>query len=277
MEIFLGPAGNASSAKEPGTEGSLKWIKENSLNAQEIEFVRSIYLNKERAEKIGKLARDLNIRLSIHAPYFINLASESKQIIYTSKKLLIECADRAERCGADTIAVHSAYYFQKDPKKTFDIVKKNLEEILEEMKNLGIKNAKIGIETMARETQFGTLDEVIKLCAEINHKQLVPYIDFAHIYCRNNGKINYAEIFDKLEDLKLKHINSHFEGVKYNLKSKKFVDVHTQMNSHPPFEPLAKEVLKRKLSITIISESKPYPEKDALKMKKIFEDLKRKA
>ncbi|MEM5802244.1 MAG: TIM barrel protein [Candidatus Aenigmatarchaeota archaeon] len=275
MEIFIGPAGNVQASKEPGTEGSLKWIKENGLNAQEIEFVRNVYLTQQRAEAIGKLAKELGIRLSIHAPYFINLASESKQVLAISKRLILDSADRGERCCADTIAIHAAYYYHKDPKKTFDIVKKNFEEILEEMKARGIKNIKLGVETMARETQFGTLDEVIKLCKEINHKQLVPYIDFAHIFCKNNGKIDYAEIFDRLEDLKLKHINSHFEGVKYNVSSKKFVDVHTQMNSHPPFEPLAKEILKRKLNITIIAESKPSPEKDALKIKSIFDKLRK--
>jgi deoxyribonuclease-4 len=274
MEIFIGPAGNASSAKEPGTEGSLKWVKETGLNAQEIEFVRRVYLTKERAENIGKLAKKLNIRLSVHAPYFINLASEKKRIVEISKRLILESADRGERCGADAIAIHSAYYYKKDPRKTFEILKKNLEEILDEIKSRGIKRIKLGIETMAKDTQFGTLDEVIKLCKEVAHKQLVPYIDFAHIYCKNNGKINYSEIFDKLEDLKLKHINSHFEGIKYNLNKKKFVDVHTMINSHPPFKPLAEEILKRKLSITIIAESKPYPEKDALKIKRIFEKLR---
>ncbi len=278
QKIYVGPAGNATLAKEPGTEGSLKWLKENGLNAQEIEFVRNIYLTPERAEAIGKLAKQLGIRLSVHAPYFINLASNNKKIVETSKRLIFETADRAERLNADAIAIHAAYYTkEKDGKEaTRQMVKEALLDILEKMKANGIKNVKLGIETMAKPNQFGSLDEIIDLCKELKTKQVIPYIDFAHLFCRHfheQGGINYAEIFEKLKVLRLKHINSHFEGIKWNPKTKSFVDVHTMIDKNPDFLPLAKEILKRKVDITIIAESKPYPDKDALKLKQIFEKL----
>ncbi|MEK6909623.1 MAG: endonuclease IV, partial [Candidatus Aenigmatarchaeota archaeon] len=78
-------------------------------------------------------------------------------------------------------------------------------------------------------------------------------------------------VFDKLKPLTPDHINSPFEGGDKNKKGE-FVDVHVPINGHPPFEPLAKEIIKRKLGITIISES-PVLEIDSLKMKKIFEKL----
>jgi len=91
-------------------------------------------------------------------------------------------------------------------------------------------------------------------------------VDFAHLYCRNNGKIDYSSILDRIKSFK--HIHSHFSNVRYNINTKKFVDVHVPINSHPPFEPLAKEILKRKLNITIISGS-PKLELLILKMKRI--------
>ena len=94
-------------------------------------------------------------------------------------------------------------------------------------------------------------------------------MDFGHSFVRENGKINYGDIFDKLKPLKLDHINSQFTGVKFNEKTKKFVDVHVPMDNNPPFEPLAEEILKGKLDITIICES-PLLEIDSLKMKKIL-------
>jgi len=270
QKIFLGPAGNCATSKDKTTIGSFKHLKELGLNCQEIEFVRSIYLNQKSAEEVGKAAKELGVRLSIHAPYFINLASEKKQIIENSKRMIIACAEIAEIVNADAIAIHSGYYGKFGKEKAYQMIKEAYEDIKDKMTQKGIKNVKLGLETMGKESQFGSLDEIIQMCKEV--KGLIPYVDWAHIFVRNNGKIDYGEIFDKLKVLKLDHINSHFEGVKYNAKTKKFVDVHEPIDSHPPFEPLAKEILKRKVDITVISES-PILELDSLKMKKVLEDL----
>ncbi|MEM5777333.1 MAG: TIM barrel protein [Candidatus Aenigmatarchaeota archaeon] len=270
QKIFLGPAGNCVTAKEKTTIGSLKHLKEIGLNCQEIEFVRSIYLNEKTAKEVSEVAKNLEIRLSIHTPYFINLASEKKQIVENSKKMILASASIADIIGADIIAIHSGYYVKFNKEKTYEIIKEAYLDILDKMKEKGIKNVNLGLETMGKESQFGSLDEIIKMSKEV--KGLVPYIDWAHIFVRNNGKIDYAEIFEKLDVLNLDHINSHFEGVQYNVKTKKFVDVHVPINSNPPFEHLAKEILKRKVNITIISES-PILEMDSLKMKNIFEKL----
>jgi len=267
-KIFLGPAGNCITAMDKGTLASIKHLVNLKLNAQEIEFVRSIYLKEKSAREVGELAKELKIRLSVHAPYFINLASESKQVIEASKRMIVESAEIGEFAGADAVAIHAGYYSKQGREKTYEMIKNAFIEIIDKLKEGGVKNIKLGIETMGKESQFGSLDEIIKMCKEVKH--LIPYVDWAHIFVRNNGKIDYGEIFDKLKQLNLDHINSHFEGVKYNLETKKFVDVHVPIDNHPPFEPLAKEILKRKVDITIISES-PILEKDSLKMKKVFE------
>jgi len=66
--------------------------------------------------------------------------------------------------------------------------------------------------------------------------------------------------------------NLAFSNMKYNVNTKKFVDVHVPIDSHPPFKALAEEIIKRKMNITIISES-PILEQDSLKMMKIFRSL----
>ena len=253
-----------------GTLNGMKDVAKLGLNAMECEFVRGVRMKSELAEEAGKLAKELKIELTIHAPYFINLCSEKKEIIESSKRRILDSADRGERMDAKAIAIHSAYYSGLNSEQALEKTQEGFLNILDKMKQQGIKNVKLGIETMARESQFGTLDEVIELCKKT--KGVIPYIDWAHIFARNGGKINYGEVFDKLKALKLDHIYSHFEGVKYNVQTKKFVDVHVPINSHPPFEELAKEVLKRRINITIISES-PILEQDSLKMKNIFEKL----
>ena len=59
MEIRLGPAGNCLLSKGEKTIDSLKNLAKIGLNAQEIEFVRNIYMGNEEAKKVGSLQRSL--------------------------------------------------------------------------------------------------------------------------------------------------------------------------------------------------------------------------
>jgi len=270
MKIYLGPGGNCITAKESSTLGSFERLKELNLNAQEIEFVRSIYLSPKAAEEVGRLAKNYGILLSVHAPYFINLLSDKKETIEASIKRILESLDRAERMEAKFVVVHAAYYGKLSKEEAFKKMKEITLKIIEEMEKMDIKKTKLAYETMAKGSQFADLDELLRLMKEVKSKLLTICVDFAHLYCLGNGKIDYSAILDRLKGFK--HIHSHFSNVKYNLNTKKFVDVHVPIDSHPLFEPLAKEILKRNFDITIISES-PKLELDSLKMKETFEKL----
>ena len=270
MKIFLGPAGIPTVAEDRTTEGGIKKVSEVGLNCIELEFVRNVYLNQKKAEEVGKLAKELNIQLTVHAPYFINLLSDKKSTVEASKKRILESLDRAERMNAKAVVVHAAYYGNLSKEEAFEKMKSITEEILDEAKKIGINKTLLAYETMAKESQFAGLEELLKLMKEMKSRQLTVNVDFAHLFARNNGKINYSEILEKLKGFD--QIFSHFSNVKFNVNTKKFVDVHVPINSHPPFKPLAEEILKRKLNITIISES-PILEQDSLKMFKIFKSL----
>ncbi|ARM75040.1 TIM barrel protein [Acidianus manzaensis] len=272
-KIYLGTAGIPLSAKGKSTIDGVKRVRELGLNAMEVEFVQGVRMSIEKAKELGEIARELNVRLSVHAPYFINLCSTDKEKIEASKNRIIETALRAEAMMADAIAIHIAFYGKGDEKTCYELVKEGIGEVLDKSKELGISNVKFGIETMAKETAIGTLDEVISLAKETDKTRVKPYIDWAHTFARQGGKIDYGEIIDRLEnELNLDHINSHFEGLE-NRKGK-YVDVHRSITYNtPPFEPLAKEILKREnLSITLICES-PELENDALIMKQTLERM----
>lgn len=266
MKIFLGPAGIPLSCEKADTLEGVKKVAKIGLNAMEVEFVHGVYMKKNMAEQVGDMARELGVRLSIHAPYYINLASEKKETIAASRKRIFDCADIGESMGADAIAIHSAFYGNFEKEKVYEIVKEQLLKILDDMRSAGIKNISLGIETMAKQSQFGTLEETLKLHKEV--KQVVPYIDWAHLFVRGGGFVDYSDVLRKLKAAKINHINSHFEGVAKNKKGE-WVDVHTPINE-PKFEPLAHEILKNKVNITIISES-PLLEEDSIRMKKAFE------
>jgi len=272
VKIFLGPAGIPHASSKRNTLEGVKVVKDLGLNAMEVEFVQGVKMSEEMAEKVGKLASELGVRLSVHAPYAINLCSEDETKIEASKKRLIETAIRAEKMGADAIAIHVAFYGRRGPEECYELVKEGLKEVVELSESQGLYNVKFGVETMAKDTAFGTIDEVIRISKDV--RRVIPYIDWAHTFARQGGQINYGEIINRLiDELALEHINSHFESLVY--RNGKYVDEHLPIdNETPPFRPLAEAILKNKRlkSITLICES-PELERDALKMRKVLEEL----
>lgn len=268
--IFLGPAG-IPIASEGNTLNGIKKVHELGLNAMEIEFVRSVYMNEKTAKEVSQVAKENEVRLSVHAPYYINLCSKDAKVINESKERILKSLEIGEIAGADAVAVHAAYYSGLTPEQAYEKLKENVLDILDKAKSHGLKHIKFGLETMGKSSQFGSLDEIIKLCKDVG-KEAIPYIDWGHLFVRGKGTIDYGEVFDKIKSLKLEHVNSHFENVNKNKKGE-FVDIHVPINGHPPFEPLAKEIIRRKIDITIISES-PILEVDSLKMKKILEKFR---
>jgi deoxyribonuclease-4 len=273
MKIYLGPAGVPISAEDRTTVGGIKRVAGLQLNAFECEFVRKVYLSRKSAEEVGRIAGELGVKLSIHAPYFLNVCSEKKQTVEASKRFILDSMDRAYAMGADVVVAHIAYYSGLEKEKAFERVKEEVRDILDRAKNQGIKNVALGLETTGKVSQFGTVEEIVSLCKEVRGCTIV--LDPAHIFARNAGKINYSKMFEDVEPLKLRHIHMHFSGIKWN--PAKGTDLgnereHVPMDDSPPFEPLAKEILSRNFDVTIISES-PILEEDSLKMKHVFEEL----
>ncbi len=272
--IYLGPAGVPISSKDRSTLGGLRRVAELGLNALEVEFVRGVAMSNEMADEVGKLAKELGILLSVHCPYFINLCSTDKRKLEASKKRILDSVERAYRMSAHVAVFHPGYYGKLTPEAAFEAVEEACKSMLAWMKSKGIKGVTLGLETTGKVSQFGTLDEIVQLCKRVRGCE--PAVDFAHLYARGCGKINYAETFDKLRPLRLKHLHSHFTSMEWTPakvpgQGNERRHLPIEFNK-PPFEPLAGEILKRKLNITLISES-PILEQDSLVMKRVFEKL----
>lgn len=259
--IRLGTAGIPISCNGSSID-AIPIIKKIGLHAMEIEFVRGVHMSLDTARELGKVAKENNIELSIHAPYYINLSSVEKVKIEQSKKRILDSMERGEAMGAKIVVIHPGYYGDYTHEKCYSMIKENCEDIVKRHKG----SILLGLETTAKKAAFGSTDEIIKLCKEV--KGCAPVIDFAHLFARESA-IDYEKVLDKFKSFK--HIHCHFSNMKQNQKGG-YSDNHVPIENAPPFEPLAKEIIKRKLDVTIISES-PLIEKDALKMKKIFEKL----
>lgn len=273
--IYIGPAGIPIRAKGLGTAGGIECVSELGLNALECEFVRRVGMSNEAAKEVGTLAKRLGIRLSVHCPYFVNLCSLETEKLEASKKRILDSMERAHHMGADIAVFHPGFYGKLTPKEAYMAVKSSCEDILKRAKAKGIKNVRLGLETMGKQSTFGTLEEIIGICEEV--KGCTPVIDWAHLNCRYGGflktQADYAKIFEQLKPLKLEHLHTHVTCAEFTPAGpgKGNEKRHLTLDARAPdFGPLVKEILKEKVDITIISES-PILEEDALKVKQMFE------
>ncbi len=261
QKVRFGPSG-IGGIKE--AINNLRYYREHGIDAAEIEFTYGVYIkNNKDAAAIGREANKLDIVLSIHAPYYINLASEDKKIIESSKKRILECCERGHYLGAKAIVFHAAYYGKYSPEECYKIVKKAILEMQQVIKKNEWK-VSLAPETTGKASQFGSLDELLKLVKETKCSMCV---DFAHLEAREQ-KINYKEIFDKLKHFK--HVHSHFSGIEYTSKGERRHKVTPDFK----LRELLSFVKRYNLSITIINES-PMPLDDSLKGLRIWRRISR--
>jgi len=256
MAIFVGPAGIGS----PALKG-LDRIKKAGLTAAEVEFTHSIYMDNKMAKQVGEHAKKLKIRLSVHAPYYINLASEKKQVITASKKRIIRCAELANYLGAKYVVFHSGYYGKRDKDEVFEMVEFAVKEMQEVIKD-NDWDVKLAPETTGKLSQFGNLEELYEMHRKT---KCAVCVDFAHERARNKGKINYKNICDIMKKLKFSPLHAHFSGITWGEKGER---------SHKPtplneIKELLKWIKKYKFNITLINES-PQEFKDAVKTLKLL-------
>lgn len=273
--IYLGPAGIPLASKERSTTAGVQCTAELGLNAFECEFVRRVGMSNEMAKEVGEIAKKFNVRLSVHCPYFINFCSQENEKLEASKKRILDSVERAHFMRADVAVFHPGFYGKLTPKQAYAAVKQSCEDLIGRMKLMKIEDVRLGLETMGKQSTFGSLEEIIGICGEV--KGCAPVVDWAHLNCRSAGGLkkqdDYANIFNELNSLKLEHLHTHATGAEYTRvesgkgNEKRHLTIDAK---RPDLEPLVKEILKRKIDITMISES-PTLEQDALILKKMFE------
>ncbi len=269
--LRFGTAGIPLSSEKRDTISGIKRVYELGLNAMEVEFVRGVRMGIESAKNVREVAEKLNVSLSTHAPYFINLASEDEKKRKKSITFITNTARIADALGAKIVVFHPGYYYKKDRDKTFSLMLGNIKKAKEIVEKNGW-DVLLAPEVMGRQATFGGLDETIKICKEAC---VVPTIDFAHIHARGNGclktKDDFRKVFDKLKKLKLKNFHMHFTGVKYKDGNEK---KHLVLKEGDlDFGLLAPVLAERKINGTIINES-PNLEVDALEMKRVYKRMK---
>lgn len=273
-QVFFAPAGVPIQCKERSTLAGVKCTAELGLNSMEMEFVQGVKLNMEKAKEIKETAQKLNIKLSSHAPYFINFCNRDKKA--TTFRNLEQSAAITEACGGHITVFHPGFYGRFSKEEAYKIAKTLLSELTMKIKQK-TKNILLGAETVGKKSQFGGLDEVIKLSQEVD--RVWPVVDFAHLYAREQNvkfkkEEDYIKVFDLLEKQipgYTKKMHIHFSEIEYSEKGERN---HLPLGTkyEPDYRPLLKVIKNNGYSAMIVSES-PKIEFDAIKMMKFYEGL----
>jgi deoxyribonuclease IV len=221
-KLLFGTGGVPHSTTKPGSAAGIERIAELGLDCMELEFVRGVHMGKETALQVAEAAKKYKIKLTAHAPYFINLHASDMEKIEGSKYHILQTARIASLCGAESVNFHAAGYEGTPPEEVYDVVKKNFSDVLKQIRKEKI-NLWIRPEVMGKAGQFGTLDEVIRLSSEF--EGVLPTIDFAHWHARTGKYNTYEEFSEILETLEkrlsrraLEDMHMHISGIKYGVK-----------------------------------------------------------
>ena len=277
----FGPGGNSDSFYAEGKKSTADaplWVKMRGLDAYEYEAGNGISAGDAALKKIGDAARECGVLMSLHTPYFISLSGvvpekRLKSIDYISRSL-----HAAKLLNADTIVIHAGSAAKISREEAMSLASDTLIRNLEVN---GDTDIRMGIETMGKINQLGTLEEVIELC-KLSPKYH-PIVDFGHLNARNIGSAfpdcdSYRRVFDlianSLGDSYAYNLHCHFSRIEFTNAGEKKHLTFADTVYGPNFEPLAEAIIRERVAPRIICESDGTMAEDALAMKNIYTSYK---
>ncbi len=280
MKAYFGPGGNSDAFRAAGLKSTLdapSWVKSIGLDAYEYEAGNGLSASSAMLAEVGREAKIHDIKMSFHTPYFISLSGVVEEKRLNSIRYIRESLDAARLLGAGTIVVHSGSAAKISRDEAMRLAGDTLVRTLSEVDTYGIK---IGLETMGKVNQLGTLDEVLELCRI--DSAFVPVVDFGHLNARDLGGVfktadDYLRVFDKIDRAfgseVASNLHCHFSKIEWTGSGEKKHLTFEDNVYGPNFEPLVEVIYKNNLTPTIICESAGTQSDDALAMKKYYQEL----
>lgn len=280
--IKFGPAGNCVDFYASGLKSSTqagKWLYEKGLNAYEYSFGKGILLGDEKALELGQEMKKYGITISAHAPYFINFANPSDELVEKSYEYVINSLRKLKLLGGNHLVVHPASCGKMSRDEAVELTKKRLLVLKDKLIENNLDDMWICLETMGKSAQIGTYEEIIDFCTLYHH--YIPTFDFGHINALTGGTLKDEEDYEKIISLaidklgydKMKNLHIHFSKIEYSSKGEiKHLTFDDKIYG-PEFLPLAKVLKKYNLEPVIICESKEKQTRDACAMRDIYNSV----
>jgi len=279
VSALFGPAGNAENFPYRSSADAPRWLRELGLDCYEYQCGKGVHVGEDTARKVGRAAEENGIVLSLHAPYFINLANPDPDALQKTIGYITGACLVADWMGARRVVIHSGALMKRTRREALDTALRSLQEVVRACDGAGFGHITLCPETMGKINQLGDLDEVLELCGVDG--RLLPCVDFGHLYARSLGADDGEEAVERMlgriEQVlgrdRASRFHSHFSHIEFTMGGgekchRTFAD---DGGFGPDWAPLAAAVARRGWNPTFICESAGTQAEDALTMKRTYQ------
>lgn len=280
--IKFGPSGAPTRFYDEGhktTEEMPLWVKQNGLDCFEYSFGRGVNLGEAKAKSIAEAFKKENIEISVHAPYFINLATPEKDKAENSFNYILSSAVVGRMMGASRVVFHPAAQGKESRETAVNRTIARLIELKSIIEERGFTDMKFCPETMGKIAQIGTIEEITHFCTLADF--YYPTVDFGHVNAREQGSLKTKEdyivrlkyMMNLLGYEKVNDMHVHFSKVEYTAKGEKRHLTFEDTIFGPDYKPFIEAIVELNLHPYIVSESAGTQADDAKTMKDYYEFL----
>jgi deoxyribonuclease-4 len=234
-----------------------------------------VRVTEKTCQEIQATALTQGVRISVHAPYFINLNAHDEEWP-NSRRRLMDAAHYGNLAGATDIIFHPGSYFSQPPESVLPLAIERLSGCIGELRASG-NPVILRPETMGKSAMLGSLEDTLRMAQEIPGVE--PCLDFAHLHARpGDGSMNtyqeWRQVLTTYEQTlgtqALHRLHVHLSGITYGPKGeqKHLPLAEADLDLHGLFRALREFECEGR----ILCES-PEMEEDALKMQTLWAEI----
>lgn len=279
MCIKFGPSGNSQAFFDAGhvkSEDSAVWVKNLGLDCFEYSFGRGVNLSDKKAAEICAAFKNCGVEISVHAPYYINLANPDDEMAEKSFGYIIDSAKKVLIMGGKRVVFHPASQGKELRETAVDRTKERFLRLTDRIYKENLEGVMFCPETMGKLAQIGTVGEIVDFCK--TDKVFTPCVDFGHVNAREQGSLKTTEDYIHLLSFmiaelgyeRIKNFHVHFSKIEYSSRGEVRHLTFEDNVYGPEFAPLSLALKKLDLTPYIVCESAGTQDIDALYMRKIY-------
>jgi deoxyribonuclease-4 len=253
--IRIGPA-RLPSRESP--EEAVDILLARGYSTCEIDFESGFWMDYPFAERLGELAREQDIALSVHAPLFgfMGHLEASGRKFTSAVGALDRSAGIAAASGAELVVFHPGFLLGRTREDAIDAVVEQLATLRERLEGKG-RAVPFGVEVMGRVRDLGSIEDVVEISRRLGWVR--PVLDFAHMHATSDGQFLEVERFSEA----LAAVDAALEpDAPFHIHFSDIAFANRNETKHLPYgegtlraDPLRDALVSFKRPATVISES----------------------